>query len=236
MPCRGLLLAGIACILLQSGGGQSAAPPAYAPVASPAALNSAVGSNLKLVRHSFGEKDFVSAAEATKGLTLVIQLYGSQSTEPNWRKRIAVLEQACSRLVDSVRRRDLAACGVAGSECDRLLADLAKSPPPQTKANPNFKPFGTNKVWMLLLEGAYVDAKRAETAKELEQISQTIAEEVGMVGRLRSDARWQASAGEVQTAALQVARLAAANDLPAARKGLKEIYRRCEICHQRDKR
>ncbi len=225
---------GIAGALLSCEAGQSAAPDPYVPVAPPAALHAAVRSNLKLVRHWLGEKDFVSAAQSAKGLAAVAQLYGYQGSEPGWKKRIAALGEATGRLADAVRRHSLPDCEKAAAECDRSLDELAKNPP--VKPDPNSRPFGTNKVWMLLLEGAYVDAKRAETAPELEQISQAIAEEVGVVGRMRREAKWQAAAGEVRDAALRVAKLAGGNDLPAARKALKEIYRRCEACHQREKR
>lgn len=225
-----------ALALLLGEGGQSAVPADYVPAAPPAALNAAVRSNLKLVQHWLSEKDFVSAAEATQGLATVAQLYSYQSTDPDWRKRVGVLQQAIAQLAEAVRRRSLPDCKKAAGMCDRLLDDLAKSPPVEKKPDPAFRPFGTSKVWMTLLEGAYVDAKRAETARELELVSQAIAEEVGVVGRMRANAKWQASAGEVRDAALRVAQLAGNNQLPEARKALKEIYRRCETCHQREKR
>lgn len=230
-PAARMGLFGLVAVLV---GAVDAQQSGYVPVAPPAAVNAAVRSNVKLVRNWVAERDYQSAAESTRGLALAIQLYGCQSAAPEWRKQIGTLQEQVGKLDDAVKRKSAADCDKVLADCDRLLDDLAKNAP-EKSADKNFKAFGNNKTWMLLMEGTYIDAKRAETAKEFEQFCQALAEEANVLGYTRSDARWRESSAEVRDAALKAAKLAA-NDMPAARKALKETYQRCEACHQRAKK
>jgi hypothetical protein len=206
----------------------------YVPVAPASAIHGAVESNLNLVRQWLVEKDYASAAEATTGLSALVRLHGHQSVEPEWRKRSEALRDACDQLAKAVERKSAADCDKAIAECTRLLGDMARHPPAgKPAAVKNFKPHGDSKTWMLLMDGAYVDAKRAESAKELEQSALALAEEAHVVAFLRDDAKWRLSAQEVRDAALRTARLAKEEDLATARKALKQVYQRCEACHER---
>jgi hypothetical protein len=210
---------------------------AYSSIAPATAVHGAVESNLTLVRQWLSDKDYASAADATNGLATLAQLYGYQSDDPDWRKRSAALQEACSRLADAVERKSRADSDNAVAECARLLGEMAQNPPTGSRrVEKNFKPFGSSKTWMQLMDGAYVDAKRAETTKELEQRALAIAEEVHVVGFLREDSKWRASAAEVSAAALRAARLAKEKDLAAARRALKEVHHRCEACHEHSRR
>jgi hypothetical protein len=223
-----LVCAGLAGLFL------AAERPAYSPIASPAATRAATASSVKLVRSWLDEKDFASAAEAAQGLKTLAQLYGYQGDDADWLKRSAALQQACNRLHDAIARKSVVDCEKSATECSRFLDDLARNPPAGAKrTEKTFKPFGTTKTWMLLMDGAYVDTKRAETAREVELLSLAIAEEANVVGFLREDRPWRTSADEVRDTALRAAKLAADNDLSGARKTLKEMHRRCEVCHER---
>ncbi len=200
-----------------------------------AAVHAVIESQLKLVRQWLDDKDFDSATEAARGLLTLAQLYGHQGTDADWNKRSALLQKACARLADAVQRNSAAESAKAAAECARLLDDMRDHPPVSARRE-NSKPFGSAKTWMALMEGARVDAKRAETAKELELLTLAVAEEARIVALLRSDARWRRSSDEVRDAALKASRLARDNDRAAARKALKEMYQRCEACHQREQR
>lgn len=226
---------GFLTILALAGSAADAQQSGYVPVAPPAAMNAAVRSNVKLVRNWVAEKDYQSAVESNRGLSLVIQLYGCQSAAPEWRKQIGTLQEQVGKLDDAVKRKAAADCDKVLAECDRLLDDLARNAP-EKSADKNFKAFGANKTWMLLMEGTYIDAKRAETAKEFALYCQALAEEANVLGFTRADARWRESSAEVRDAALKAAKLAAGNNLPEARKALKVMYQRCEACHQRAKK
>jgi len=215
----------------------SAEPAGYSPIVLASVVHSAVQSNLNLVRHWLDEKDFQSAHEAIRGLAMVVELYSYQSAEPEWRKKLSGFQAACAQLAVAIGRKSAPDSEKALAECSRQLEVIGKAPPTGAKVVAmNFKPFGSVKTWMLLMEGAYVDAKRAETGKEFDQLAQAIAEEANVARYLRSDAKWRTSADEVRDTALKAAKLAEGNDLPAAKKMLKQMYQRCEACHQRDKK
>jgi hypothetical protein len=230
--------AGLAGGLIWSEGGLppsfGADAASYSPVVPAPAIHAAVESNLKLVRQWLMDKDFASAAEAAHGLVALARLYGYQSAESDWRKRSSALQEVCTGLAEAVERKSAVESDKAVAACTRVLDDMARNPPAGARlVAKNFKPFGNSKTWMQLMDGAYVDAKRTETAKELELRALAIAEEVHVVGFLREDPKWRDSAAEVRDAALRTARLSKENDLGGARKALREVYQRCEACHER---
>jgi hypothetical protein len=226
----------LAATLVLIGSVSGEEPGGYTPVAPASAFHAAVKSNLKTVRNWIDEKDYTSAAEATRGLALAVQLYSYQSGAPEWRKQIAAFQEANNRLGDAVRRKSKPDCDKLLTEGERLLDDLAKGPPAGSPPARDFKAFGANKTWMLLMEGTYIDAKRAETKEELAQFAQAIAEESNALSLQRGEGQWRKQSIEVRDAALRAAKVAADSDLAAAKKALKEIYQRCEACHQREKK
>lgn len=207
----------------------------YLPVAPPAAMNATVRANVKQVRSWVADKDYQSAAEATRGLALAVQLYGCQSPAADWRKQIASLQETIAKLDAAVKKKSAADCTQALADCDRLLDNLAKAAP-EKAADKNFKGFGSTKTWMTLMEGTYIDAKRAESAQELAQFSFALAEEANALAHLTGKGGWRDASIEVREAALKAAKAAGANDVPEARKALKVMYQRCEACHQGSKR
>jgi hypothetical protein len=95
----------------------------------------------------------------------------------------------------------------------------------------DFKPQGGTRIWMLLLDSAFTDAKWAKDRGELELLARAVAEEANAIQYLRATPRWRQSSRDVITAALEAAEKAKANDLPAARAALKVVSRHCEACH-----
>ena len=160
-----------------------------------------------------------------------------KSADAGWRERVAALRDAAARLAAGIRKKDAAGCAEGCRECDQVLTDLAKIPPPGAKAaEANFRAFGSNRTWMVLMDSAYADAKIARSTKEMENLAYALAEEANVVYFLRADPRWRQKSLEVRDAALVVAERARANDLDSVRRELKNVYNRCEACHQGFKR
>jgi len=203
----------------------------YTPVAPPAALQAALQANLKQYGDWINEKDFASAAATARGVLALTHLYGYQGSDPAWKKRVGELAQACGKLASAAGQKNAAECEKASEECQRLLAELAKNPPTGAKAvEKSFKAPPT-KTLMLLMDAAYGDAKFAMTPMQLELLAYAIAEEVNATAHLKNDGAWLKHSLAVREAALQVAR--ESGNLELAKKSLKEVYNRCEACHQR---
>jgi hypothetical protein len=228
MAGRAFALAGLllSCLLLCS-----ASEPAPAPVSPPSAVHSELKSNLEQVRSWLADGDFASAAQAARGVSVLAWLHEQQGDAPSWRRQTAALRRACSALEAAIQRKDAAASSRAADACATLLAGLAKETPGDARAGAG-APYGSTKTWMLLLEGAYVDAKSAEAPRDLERQARALAEEILIVSRLRSDPRWRKMSEDVRTAALRAADTGRTQDLATARKVLKAVYQRCEACHQ----
>lgn len=233
--CRGLFLVGM---LLSIGSGSpaitGAEPVGFVPSKTLTGIEAAFRANLKAVRDWLSEKDFASAEETTRGLTSLAHLYGQQSADGDWRKRCGELQTATVTLADAAKRKAAADCAKAAERCGTLLDELAKSPP--KPASGDIKPLGSVKTWMLLMEGGYVDAKSAKTPAEVELIVQGIAAEANAAAYLRPDATWRKDAFAVRDTATQIAAQTEKSDLATLRKSLKEIYHRCEACHDRSRK
>lgn len=228
----GLFLAGLLFVSMA----QSAQEPSsgFTPIAPAAAIHTALQGQWGVVREWLKGKDYASAGEAVRGLSTLVHLYGYQAVDPAWQKRTAKLQAACTRLAEAVQRKAATDATQALEECGRLLEDMAKNPPMGPKVvAPDYKPVGSIKTWMLLLDGAYVDAKSAKTPQQLEQLTQAIAEQAHATAYLRTDARWRELSRDVRDTALQVAQIARKGELDAARQALKQVYQRCETCHNR---
>lgn len=208
----------------------------YSPVAPAPALDATLRSSLKTVRDWINDGDFVSAARNAQGLAVLAHLYAHQGGDRVWRERTTALTEAAIRLAAAARSKDAALCTKQMDECARLLDDLAKRSPGARETVKNFKPRGGTATWMFLMDAAYSDAKTARTARDLERLAGAIAEESNALGHLRDDARWRQTSRDVQTAALEVADKARADDLAGAKTALKVVYRRCEACHDRTRR
>jgi hypothetical protein len=232
------LLVGLALLGLL-GVGRSAEPAekGYRPVTRPAVLQAALEGQLEAVRAWLDDKDLPSAAEAAQGLTALARLHSYQNSQPAWQEKTTALASSASRLNSAARSKNAAECARLLQECTRLLEDLGRQPPGSAPAVvKDFKPQGSTKTWMLLMDAAYSDAKTARTPQELEQLASAIAEEVNAYQFFRNDDRWRQDSLEVRSAALAVAEKARARDLAAGRMGLKSVYRACESCHERTRR
>lgn len=227
MSARAFALVGLllSCLLLCP-----ASEPAPAPVSSISAIRAALKSNLEQVRSWLADGDFASAAQAARGLSALAWLDEQQGDAAGWRRQTAALRRACATLETAARRKDASAAARAADACAVLLAELAKEKPGNPRAGVP-APFGSTKTWMLLMEGAYVDAKSAPP-RDLERLAREIAEEIRVVSRLRSDPRWRKMSEDVRAAAVRAADAGRTQDLASARKAMKAVYHRCEACHQ----
>ncbi len=208
----------------------------YLPVAPPSAVHAALQSSLKAVRDWLGGKDFVSAAQEVQGLKALVHLYAQQGSDPAWRDKTAALADVSSRLAAAIGKQDAAGCDQQVRACARLLDDLARRSPGARPADAGFKPQGSVRTWMLLLDDAFTDAKWAKERQELEGFARTVAEEANVVQYLRDTPRWRQYARDTRAAALEVAAKAKANDFPAAKAALEAVSRQCQACHEQTNR
>lgn len=208
----------------------------YSPVSPPPAIHGALRSSLKTVRDWVEDRDFASTSRDVQGLAVLAQLYVYQGDRRAWREKTADLLTASSRLSAAARIKDAAACARIVRECDALLDDLALLSPGPPMVEKEFKPRGGVATWMLLLDAAYSDAKTARDCRELEQLALAVAEESNAARHLRADARWRRMFADVRQSALEVAGRAKADDLAGAKAALKNVYRRCEACHDQSRK
>jgi hypothetical protein len=207
------------------------------PVASPPAMVAGLRSQLKVVQDWIKEKDFASAAQANQGLQTLTELAAAFNDHDDWRKTILVLQLWGRQLAVAIQNKNPQTADAAARQYATFLGKLAdvpvKAPP---RPVPNFKIPGAGvKVWMLLMDGAYIDAKTASSGKDLDLLVQTIAAEAEAVRLLRTDLKWRQDAQSVIDTALKVAEQAR-TDHAAARKALRGIYERCEACHDRSQK
>lgn len=209
----------------------------FTPVASAAAIHTALTANQKLLADWLNQQDYASAADSVQGLLVLTQLYSCQSGEPAWRDRTAVLRESLNQVARAAKEKNAEACRKGLRECEAVLAKLAKSPPRGAReAIKDFQPAGPTRSWMLLFDGIYTDARSARNAKELKDLAFTLAEGANALTYQRADARWRQAAREVRESALAAASKAHAGELEPARQALKGVYQRCEACHQGYKR
>lgn len=233
---RGVRLIAAAAVLLAASFCVSPADDAdsgYTPVAPPRAVHAALQTNLKIAKDWLNDQDYLSAEQTAHGLIVLAQLHGFQSAQKDWQQRTKALTAAAGRLLVAARKKDGAACAKSAQEFATLLDELTKHPPAGPKVVvKNFATFGSTKTWMLLMDGAYVDAKSARTPVEMEDLAYALAETLNVSSHLRNDAKWRTMALETRRAALDAAARAGAGDLDGARRGLKAVYAGCEACHQ----
>jgi hypothetical protein len=233
MPMRVLVVVGVSFVLL------AAAPTdmdrAYKPVAPPAALSEVLRSELKTLQGWLDDRDFASSAGTVQGLTTLSHLYSYQGSTPSWREKTAALSSICSQLQAATRKKDAALSARLAKECGELLDSLTKLTPgdPEKK---DYRPQGSLRTWMLLLDAAHSDAKTAKTAQQLELLAGALAEEANAYQRARSDERWQKWFSDVRSNSLSAVEKARAKDLAGAKASLKAAYQHCEACHDSRKR
>lgn len=205
----------------------------FSPVAPAAALHAAMKANLKLANDWLVDQDFTSAAEAAEGLVVLANVYKCYSDQSAWREKATALREACEDLIARAKDKDVSGCEKAVQQCDKLLAEAGANPPNGDRpATNDFKPPGSTKTLMKLMDGTYADAKRAKSVSDLSNMLLTIAEGANVARVMRSDPVWQERATAVREAALKAAQLKPDADLQLARQELKNVYERCQACHK----
>jgi hypothetical protein len=209
----------------------------YYPVAPPAAMIAALQLELKVVKNWIDDKDFASAAQTMQGMQTLGELTVLANDHDDWRKRGGELRSAGGDMMAAIKKKDGKRAGEAAGDYGKLLAEMVQVPVKVKGPLANFKaPAGSTKTWMLLMEGAHVEARSAKTTKEIELFAQAIAEEANAVAYLKTEPRWRTDAVTVRDSALQAAKQAQGTDLDAAKKALKTVYQRCEACHERTRK
>ena len=225
-------LAGIGLLLLGTSLVSGQAGKEYLPVAPPAAVHAGLVGQLKQVRDWLGDKDYTSAVQAVQGLEVLAALAACQG-DAGWGKKCSELQATCRQLAGVCKQKNAAQCKTLADDCGRQLEEMAKALPAGKGAGRPPK-VGTTKAWMLLMDGAYVDAKSARSTKELEELAYLLAEEGNALAHFK--AGWDKMSAEVRDAALGVVKETKANGLDAGKKALKAVYQRCEECHLRNKK
>lgn len=232
--CAAIALLGTALLLPgEKGTGAAVESAPYQAVVPAPAMVAALQNNLNTVRRWLGEKDLVSAADAMRTMQVLVQLTASQYEDASWSRRVGALKTACGQLDRAARGNDGPACDKLAGQCQAFLDDLVKNPPQGKPAvRKKFKPAGSYKTWMKLLEGSSSDARSAEKSAELTNLAYALAEEANAAAYTRSQARWIKQFGEIRTLALRMAEQSRDNQLPAAQLTLKSITHKCDACHQ----
>jgi hypothetical protein len=204
----------------------------FTPVAPPAALHGAMKANMKILQGWLDNGDFTSAAETTEGLILLANIYGCHSDEPSWKEKAAGLKAAFQLLMTRAREKDAAGCEKASQACATLLEELADSQPKGGKGAGGTRPAGTFRTIMKLMDGSYADAKGTKSASERADFLYTIAECANLTWHMRNDTDWHQRSDEMRDEAMRLAEAKPSADLQEVRRELKNVYQRCEACHQ----
>ncbi|HEV8058330.1 MAG TPA: hypothetical protein VGP68_00535 [Gemmataceae bacterium] len=203
---------------------------AFAPVAPPQALGHVLKLNFDQVERWCDENDLASAAQASQSalvLATFLAHHAADKAKPHAEKLLA----DCKAVDSATRAKNMpntrAQLTAANTVLPTLLQSLSADKPSWT----DFKPSGSTRAWMLLLDGGYADAKSAEKADDFEAIALTLAEEANVVAFLKNEPRWRQMAFAVREVALAAAKESQQNPTKA-RQTLRTIYPRCESCHR----
>jgi hypothetical protein len=201
----------------------------FAPVAPPQALARVLKLNFDQVGRWCDEDDLASAAQASQS-AVVLATFLARHAAANAKPEADSLLADCNAVVSAARAKDMARTrtklAAAGSTLPALLQSLATEKPSWTE----FKPSGSSRAWMLLLDAGYADAKFAHKPEDFEALALTLAEEANVVAYLRKEPRWRQLSFGVRDAALAAAK-ESHHDLPKAHQTLRAMYPRCEACH-----
>lgn len=206
--------------------------PSYTPVAPARAVHAGLAAQLRQVGDWLAEKDFASVAQAAQGLEVFGVLAGYHGDQA-WQADSSALATLARQLSAAARQKDADMCKELIEAGDRRLHSMGKTIP-DAKAPAGVPRVASTKVWMLLADGTYVDAKSARSPAQLEQLAYLLAEEANAMAHLRPG--WEKLAYSVRDAALDVVRENQSGGLDAGKKALKGVYQRCEACHQQNKR
>jgi hypothetical protein len=197
------------------------------------ALLRAVGLNLRVAGQWLDDGDFDSAAETVERAKLLLIFCEFQSREESWLAQVAMVRSQCDQLIALAKDKDAGACAELAKNCLTALASLEATAPDERSVKVDeLNPPDQIRSFMKLLNGSYSDAKLAKSFDELNAMTYVIAETTNVVQFLKSDSDWRERACDVRDAALKVARLKSDTDLKVARQELKNVYERCQACHQ----
>jgi hypothetical protein len=204
--------------------------PAYAPVAPPQALARALKINFDQVERWCDENDLASAAQFSQSTFLLASFLAQHATD-NAKPHADRLVAANSKVVSAARAKNMertrSELATAHGAIPSLIETLPGSKPEWSK----FKAPGTSSAWMRLLDAGYADAKVSRKVDDFEALVLTLAEEANVLAYVKSDPRWREMSFGVRDAALASAK-ECRQDLEKARKTLRQVYPRCESCHQ----
>jgi hypothetical protein len=205
----------------------------YSTVGRAEPLNVSFQNHLKEAREWLLDKDYASAAQSAQELAALAHLLAYHYPSLDGQTKAKELCEAVESLTVRIKEKEQAGCQKAVAKCEAAAKTLAALPAETEKvAIKNYKPSGSTKTWMMLMDAAYVDGKSTKDARAFEQQALTLAEEANAAAFLRTDARWRQFSREVRDLALEAARKARESDVATARLTLKRANERCEACHQ----
>ncbi len=227
IPCL-IALPFLAAVCFGSHDDQSTA--AFAPVAPPQALGRVLELNFDQVNRWCEENDLASAAQASQS-ALVLATFLARHAADKAKSHADKLLTDCKALDKAARSKDMPSTRAQLTAANTVLPMLLQSLPADKPSWTDFKPSGSTRAWMLLLDGGYADAKSAEKADDFEAIALTLAEEANVVAFLKKEPRWRKMAFDVRDVALAAAKESQQNPTKA-RQTLRTMYPRCETCHR----
>lgn len=211
-------------------------PNGYKPVTPASTLQKALESNLGFVRQWLKDKDYKSAAQSVEGVEALALLYYHRGTSPQWQKETKVLRDLCEQLASLVEKKNGAMAKELVKKCEAQVKIIARLPPPVAKPVAGFRPGSGTKTWMLLMDGAYSDARYATSPGELARYARELAEEANALAYLQQSAQWQKHAKAVSREAVAVSEMATTKNLTELKKAIQKVYQRCKACHENYRR
>ncbi len=223
---------GLLCLSLLA----SSSERTYTPVTSPDILHAGLESNLEFVRQWLKDGDFKSAVQSAQSLDALAHLYAHQSSDAQWRAQTKRLRALTARLLDFCLRKDKAKANEARVALTKELKSLRNATLKKREGVKDYRPRGSTKTWMLLMDGAYSDGKFAEDGKDMARYVREVAEEANALRFLRGGEDWNKLATGVRDVALEVATKIESKSSKEAKPVLKKIYQRCKACHDHYRR
>jgi hypothetical protein len=200
-----------------------------------AALIFAFTANLKYSHDWLNVNDFKSLVESADALSILTEAI-NRHTGDEGREKIDALKKQVSELSAAAKASDAARAQRAIAAIPLALQTIgqtaiAPSPAAVKKTTAGFNPL------MHTIDGTFTDAKTSLATGETEEAKAYISALADLGQWLvadRAGEQWHQQAGELATAAREVA-ASSETDPKALRAAFHGIYNRCEACHHRNR-
>ncbi len=195
------------------------------------ALVLSLHTNLGYCREWASANDYKSLRQGLGGMAIIIDAL-ARHTAAGGAEKIAALRESLDKVNTAARSEDAAATKSSLAALSKAIDDCAALPAGAVPANIGKNSAGF-KALMHVVDGTYADAKTALAvgeAAEAKSHALVLAELGQWLAAERGDARWREFSHSMTTAARDAAATAAADE-KTLRGKFRDIYVRCEACH-----